>query len=44
MKSLRIVSGIFIPVLTFFGLAGNVVSILVLRSNGLDMKVAKRVF
>ena len=31
--------GICIPVLTFFGLMGNIASILVLKSHGLDMKV-----
>ena len=34
-----IIEGILIPCISVFGLIGNIFSILVLRSDGLDMKV-----
>ena len=38
-----VVEGILIPVLTFLGLVGNILSITVLHSPGVDMKVNKTV-
>ena len=34
-----IIEGILIPCISIFGLIGNIFSIIVLRSHGLDMKV-----
>ena len=39
-SNIDLTAGICIPILTVFGLTGNFVSIIVLRSHGLDMKVS----